>query len=64
MHEKYHVQVKYVCIGYKLNFSRNTMNLDISCNLTREITLTKNIQLDVNEQAIGNTLIALSYCSI
>ena len=47
------------CIGYKLSFFRNTFCLDMKCKLTRAITLIRNVHLNVNEQAIVDTLIAL-----
>ena len=47
------------CIGYKLSIFRNTFCLDMKCELTRAITLIRNVHLNVNEQAIVDTLIAL-----
>ena len=47
------------CIGYKLSFFRNTFCIDMKCELTRAITLIRNVHLNVNEQAIVDTLIAL-----
>ena len=47
------------CIGYKLSIVRNTFCLDMKCELTRAITLIRNVHLNVNEQAIVDTLIAL-----
>ena len=47
------------CIGYKLSFFGNTFCLDMKCKLTRAITLIRNINSNVNEQAIVDTLIAL-----
>ena len=46
------------CIGYKLSFFCNTIWLDMTCKLTRAITLIRNVHLDVHEQAIVDTLIA------
>ena len=48
-----------ICTGYKLSFFRNTFCLDMKCKLTRAITLIRNVHLNVNEQAIVDTLIAL-----
>ena len=47
------------CIGYKLIFFRNTFCLDMKCKLISAITLIRNAHLDVHEQAIVDTLIAL-----
>ena len=44
------------CIGYKLSLDC----IDMTCKLTRASTLIKNVRLDVHEQAIVDTLIALS----
>ena len=41
------------------SFFRNTLCLDMKCKLTRAITLIRNVYLNVNEQAIVDTLIAL-----
>ena len=46
-------------MGYKLSFFRKTFCLDRKCKLTRAITLIRNVHLNVNEQAIVDTLIAL-----
>ena len=47
------------CIGYKLSFVHNTFCLDMTCKLTRAITLIRRVNLDVNELGIVDTLIAL-----
>ena len=41
------------------SFFRNTFCLHMKCKLTRAITLIRNVHLDVHEQAIVDTLIAL-----
>ena len=43
----------------QVEFFRNTFCLDMKCKLTRAITLIRNANLNVNEQAIVDTLIAL-----
>ena len=52
------------CIDYELSFFRNTFYLDKTCSLTRAITIIWYIHLDVNEQVIGNTLIALIHVRV
>ena len=47
------------CIEYKLSFFRNTFCLDMKCELTRAITLIRNVHLNLNELAIVDALIAL-----
>ena len=44
----------------QVEFFRNTFCLDMKCKLTRAITLIRNVHLNVNEQAIVDTLIALN----
>ena len=43
----------------QVDFFRNTFCLDMKCKLTRAIALIRNVNLNVNEQAIVDTLIAL-----
>ena len=47
------------CIGYKLSFFRNIFCLDMKYKLTRAITLIRNVHINVNEQAIVDTVIVL-----
>ena len=48
-----------ICIVYKLSFFSKYLLFRYECKLTRAITLIRNIHLNVNEQAIVDTLIAL-----
>ena len=43
----------------QVEFFRNAFRLDMKCKLTRAITLIRNVHLNVYEQAIVDTLIAL-----
>ena len=47
------------CIEYKLSFFHNTFCLDMKYKLTRSIPLIRNVHLNVREEAIVDTLIAL-----
>ena len=49
--------IRIHALDNKLSFFRNTFCLDMKCKLTRAITLIRNVHLNVNEQAIVDTLL-------